>query len=150
MCELHSRYDINNNRYKEREDGSYWAGLSSNMSWRKPPTNDKDLDQQYLWFKVSTQEYVETTRHPDGCFKCPRCKCYHYILDNYDLLCDTCVDIVLTHEKATQLQIEGIKLWQAKKKLYWSVNRVEDAEIEARLLLRDKLINDVADLMFTS
>lgn len=162
MCELHNnvdittlstnldaRYDINNNRYKEKEGGSYWAGISNNLSWRKPPTNDRDLDQQYLWFRASTQEYVETNRHPDGCFKCPRCKCYHYIPDNYDLLCDTCVNIVIEHVNTTTKQLEGIKLWCNKKALYWSTNRVEDKDIEERLLLRDKLINDVADLMYT-
>jgi hypothetical protein len=145
---LDARYDINNNRYKEKEDGSYWAGLSNNMSWRKPPVTETNHRHQYEWFKASTQEYVLNNRHPDGCFKCPRCKLHHYIPDNFELLCDTCVDIVLEHSNATPEQVEGIKLWQQKKKLYWSANRVEDKDIEERLLLRDKLINDVADLMY--
>lgn len=162
MCELHNnkvdvmlsskldaRYDINNNRYKEKEDGSYWAGLSNQKSWRKPPVTSQDEAAQYIWFQHSTQEYVLNNKHPDGCFKCPRCKLHHYIPDNYELLCDTCVDIVLTSAKATPKQLEGIKLWQQKKKLYWSANRVDDKDIEERLLLRDKLINDVTDLMYT-
>ena len=145
---LDARYDINNNRYKEKDNNSFWAGATGNMSWRKPPVTDTEWGKQFCWFQHSTQEYVLNNRHPDGCFKCPRCKLYHYIPDNYELLCDTCVNIVLKHSNATPEQIEGIKLWQQKKKLYWSANRVKDKDIEARLLLRDKLINDVADLMY--
>ena len=146
---LDARYNINNNNYKEKDEGSYWAGLSNNMSWRKAPRNIKEVEQQYLWFIASTQEYVETTRHPDGCFKCPRCKCYHYIPDNYELLCDTCVNILLEHINTTTKQLEGIKLWCNKKALYWSANRVEDKDIEERLYLRDKLINEVANMMYS-
>lgn len=141
------RYDVNNNRYKEQDDGSYWAGLSNNMSWRKAPTTDKDFEHQYLWFCTSTQEYVSSTRHPDGCFKCPRCKCYHYVPDNYELLCDTCVSIVIDHPKAKPEQVEGIKLWNNKKRAHWSGNI--DADIVDRLQLRDKLVAETEGLMFT-
>lgn len=129
------RFDVNNNRYKEDESNQYFA----NKAWRKQPKTEKDFIEQYIWFKTSTQEYVETTRHPDGCFKCPRCKLYHYTPDNYDLLCDPCISILLEHPKTTEQQLINIKEWCTKKKLHWSGQVDED--ILERLELRDKLIN---------
>ncbi len=139
-----SRYDVNNNRYKEDESGQYFA----NRAWRKEPKTEKEITEQYLWFKASTQEYIETTRHPDGCFKCSRCKLWHYVPDNYDLLCDPCVSILLNHPKTTPEQLDGIKQWCIKKKQHWGGQL--DADILERLELRDKLISETDGLMFSN
>ena len=129
------RFDINNNRYKEKEDGTYFA----KSNWRSNPSTQKELEQQYFWFKQASEEYVGTNRHPDGCFKCPRCKLQHYTPDTFEFLCDPCSTIVADHPRATEAQRQGIKYWAEKSRAYWSVNSIPDPEIEARLAYRDAI-----------
>lgn len=129
------RFDINNNRYKEHKDGTYFA----KGAWRSNPKTELALEQQYGWFKQASEEYVGTNRHPDGCFRCPRCKLQHYVPDTFDFLCSPCSTIVADHPKATDAQKEGIKYWTEKSRTYWSSSRVPDPEIEARLAYRDEV-----------
>ena len=129
------RLDINNNRYKEREDGMFF----DRGSWRKKPETDDQKMRQCFYVMRQTEGYTDTNRHMDGCFQCPRCRLWHYVPDTFEFLCSPCSTIVANHPKATEAQKEGIKYWSEKSRVYWSVNRVSDPEIEARLAYRDAL-----------
>ena len=129
------RFDINNNHYKEREDGMFF----DRGSWRKKPETEKELIWQSFLIARQLEEYTDTNRHPDGCFQCPRCRLWHYTCDTFEFLCSPCSEIVANHPKATEAQKEGIKYWAEKSRVYWSVNRVDDPELQARLAYRDEL-----------
>jgi hypothetical protein len=127
-------YNQNNNRFTEQADG-----YTFNKIQYKAPRNAKDEAHKAFRAIESIAEYVDNTRHPDGCFQCPRCKHYHFVVDNYDLLCDPCATIVLVHPKAKPSQVEGIKRWKLKAKAHWS--GTPDLDIEERLSIRDRLSN---------
>lgn len=53
--------------------------------------SDKD-NLSLLKMSTADQEWFRDSCHPNGYFKCNRCYRKHFIVDNFDLLCDGCVN----------------------------------------------------------
>lgn len=82
-------------------------------------------------------------RHPDGCFNCPRCRFSHYIPDNYDYLCDGCVNVLLVHHAVTEEMLANILEWKIKASTYYRIDGYKHPDITARIIEREALNDDL-------
>jgi len=111
-------------------DGKNWCNL--------PKKDDSNEHLKYSLKMYSKQkEYFNDGCHLDGVFECPRCRRTHNLVDNFDFLCDGCVDVLLTHPLATKEMLDGIYDFRNRAKLHWCGKR--DSEIDNRILLRNGL-----------
>lgn len=113
-------------------NGQWWDG----KTWRKDSVNrfggPDGHDELMMVEKLSGHE--ANNCHVDGAFECPRCRRSHFIVDNFDLLCDGCETLVYGHPEATAQMREGIDQWRHKKRKHWGGS--PDADITARIALR--------------
>ena len=116
-------------------ENQWWDG----KNWKSNPGPRQDIEhiEKLFWLMEKMRGYDVANGHPTGVFKCPRCWQHHYIVDNFDLLCDRCAADILVHPNAPQEQIVSINEWKQKAKLHWSGNAQK--EIQERIELRNKL-----------
>lgn len=115
-------------------DGKNWV----NCVAQNTKTINTDYYEQFLKQKTKLNESFDNGCHIDGVFECPRCWRPHFIIDNFDLLCDGCSEIVVSHINATEEQIIGIQLFKEKAKKHYS--GLLDPDILARKNERDILM----------
>lgn len=112
------------------DQGQWWNG----KNWKR--YNDQDpsaVIERALWSAELLRGDDEAGRHRDGVFTCPRCRLTHFIVDNFDLLCDGCVSVLRVHPNTSAVVHAGLAKWDQIRKNAWS------PEIRARLDERDKL-----------
>lgn len=81
-------------------------------AWINLPQNDiNELKNQYYINSTLSSEWLENNCHEDGVFKCSRCYRKHFIPDNFDFLCDGCVDFLLKEFPQHQASIK-IQEWK--------------------------------------
>lgn len=97
-------------------DGKWWDG----RDWRK--WSEHDLLRIY----EILSRHDEDNCHVDGVFKCPRCRKMHYIVSNYDLLCDGCVEICLDSPDCTLEVKNNILEWKEKARKHYQGQRDPD------------------------
>ena len=92
----------------------------------------------YQWFlenhnsltkcSILDQEWIDNNCHPNGSLFCPRCYRKHWLVDNYDFLCDGCNNLLLSYEPYRTTLLE---------------NKPTEEEIQRRLKFRQDLENFV-------
>ena len=115
---------------EENQSGHWWDG----KSFRK---HNDIQDVYYLLERGRIEE--EKSTHVDGVFKCPCCWNLHFIVSNYDYLCDGCVRNMI-HDNPSKIDKEtfdAIMLWKNKEKLHFSGH--QQSEILERIKERDCL-----------
>lgn len=113
------------------EKDQWWDGTQ----WRNEGKgNEKELIQTDIRKSCMKIDMDIYNTHPDGVFKCPRCYKMHFVPDNYDKLCDGCCAILLTHPKATEKMIAGIKHWQS------IAGNLDNPKVKSRYDEREKLL----------
>lgn len=116
---------------EENQLGQYWDG----KSFVKNPKSDSEFNRLFLRNLTIMKEHDENNCHIDGVFKCPRCWRKHYIVSNYDLLCDGCADLV--SKIGSDFVKNNIEIWKNMGKKYFS--NIYIPEIRIRILARDML-----------
>ena len=108
-------------------DGTQWRNIGN--------TEDEQIKTEYRMQDACEKMRIYNT-HPEGVLKCPRCYKMHFLPDNYDNLCDGCCTALLTHPKATEQMITGIKYWRS------IAGNLNIPEVKARYDERDKLVEE--------
>lgn len=88
--------------------------------------SDKD-ELSILKMSIEDKEWISDSCHPNGYFKCNRCYRKHFIVNNFDLLCDGCVNTLINDfpdSEPTKLLLE------------WNY---DNSIIEERIKLRNAL-----------
>jgi hypothetical protein len=112
----------------------YGATNEKNQWWDgKNWANSKKTDD--LKRLTQVKESFLDSCHLDGVFECPRCWRPHFLIDNYDLLCDGCADICI--EFGGELK-DNILKFKEKARNYWTAGGYRDPEITKRLEVRNK------------
>ena len=115
---------------QENQHEQFWDG----KSWCNLPKTEKN-NAKLIYSSIEYLSQLDRKNcHPDGCFICPRCRKNHYIVDNYDLLCDGCVTVELGNNSHVEKEILA---WKEKSKRHWSGN--PQSEIAERIQLRNEL-----------
>jgi hypothetical protein len=118
-------------KFLDVNDENQWY---DGTKWRNE--NDDTVSGCIKSFYIKSEigkDHEEANCNVDGCFKCPRCYKKHFIPDNYDYLCDGCCRALLTHPKAHEEWIIGIKYWRS------IAGRLDLPEVKARYDERDTL-----------
>lgn len=120
---------------QENQNGQWWDG----KNWLNYPQQDDAKESNKLIFKrLEWGRLIEEKRcHPEGIFKCHRCRNHHNLVDTFDFLCDGCVNVLL-HDCGEFT--ERITSWKERAKLHWS-NKPQQ-EIAQRIELRDKIMKE--------
>lgn len=116
---------------EENQNGQYWDG----KTFVSNPKSQSEFNKLFLRNLTIGKEYDDNNCHLDGCFKCSRCRRRHYIIGNYDLLCDGCMLSELRNGYTKT--IENITKWNTMSKRYWSGEFIP--EIAIRKVARDML-----------
>lgn len=80
-----------------------------------------------LKMSIEDSEWMRDSCHPNGYFRCNRCYRKHFIVNNFDLLCDGCVNTLRNDFPDSE---------PTKKLLEWNF---DDSIISDRTKLRDTL-----------
>jgi hypothetical protein len=113
------------------EKDQWWDGTT----WRNEgEVGSEELTRTNLRKASILENNSLYNTHPDGVIKCPRCYKMHFVPDNYDNLCDGCCTILLSHPKATEKMITGIKYWRS------IAGKLDNPEVKARYDERDRLV----------
>lgn len=70
-----------------------------NWQWLSVP-KESDLteySQFVMKLSIPDSEWENDNCHPNGYFRCPRCYKKHFVVDNFDFLCDGCVSLLTDH-----------------------------------------------------
>ena len=118
------------------DSGLWWDGKAWRKWWEEG--NGDSVVRHVLRTSSTIISHAEKNCHPDGCFECPRCRLIHFIPDNYDFLCDTCCDILLSHDRTPQDIKDSILSWRSKARKYYSGEH--DSDIVGRHVLREKMM----------
>ena len=80
-----------------------------------------------LKMSIEDSEWMRDSCHPNGYFRCNRCYRKHFIVNNFDLLCDGCVNTLKNDFPNSE---------PTKMLLNWTI---DDSIISDRIKLRDTL-----------
>ena len=100
--------------------------------WKVVPKDPYLLSQFQIQEKELSLEWLSNNCHPEGVFKCPRCYRHHFVPDNFDILCDGCVEILQDYH-SQGFSFEFTESFQA-----WCSNPSRDVIYE-RIKLRERL-----------
>ena len=120
---------------KENDKGQWWDG----KDWRTLAEEPDKIRQECLRVIEKLKAHDEYNCHVDGCFECPRCRKMHFIPSNFDLLCDGCCQVLLTHPYATKEMLVSIGIWRNMDKRHLSGEYEPD--ILNRYKIRESLVN---------
>lgn len=73
----------------------FYGSINENGLWWDGKTWKKQKETDFLELSSRLRELESKGCHPDGDLVCPRCRCPHFIRDNFDHLCDGCVTVIL-------------------------------------------------------
>lgn len=116
--------------YGEVYDNKSWDG----KNWINLPDSDSDTLKQKFRIQDNFRLIDEKNIHPDGCFKCPMCWHKHYLITNYNLLCDGCLS-VCANAGSSELR-KNILEYKYYEKLYFTNKLDKSHPIYLEILLR--------------
>lgn len=114
------------------KEGNVQQFDSRTYQWKVVPKDPEAFKQFELQEQKLSSEWLDNNCHPEGYFKCPRCYRHHFIPDNFDLLCDGCVNILKEYH-AEAYSFEFTELFNS-----WLANPSADV-IKQRMELRNAL-----------